>query len=76
MIICSFFLSVSIYIILILSGGSMKTTLMWLCCSPMSTSISTYVVNVFVYDMYKEWNWKINILYLVLVACSKERRFV
>ena len=41
---------------------------MWLCCSPSSTSISIdmYVVNVFIYDMYKEeWNWEINILYLV-----------
>ena len=32
---------------------------------PISTSISIYVVNVLLFDMYKEWNWEINILYLV-----------
>ena len=26
---------------------------------PMSTSISIYVVNVLLFDMYKEWNWEI-----------------
>ena len=47
------------------SGGSKKTTLLWSCCSP--THFQKYINifgNVHVYDMYKEWNWEINILYL------------
>ena len=74
MICDSLFVFVSLYCDFNLIWGSRKTTLMWLCCSPIFTSVSIYGVNVFVFDMYKEWTWEINILYIVscilyLVSC-------
>ena len=54
----------SMYLILFLSGLARRQPYCGYVAPSISTSISIYFFNVFAYDMYKKWNWEINILYI------------